>query len=69
MNSYALRGSLDKKTFEIKNLKLKGEAPVELRYNAYKSVNNDYSLNSFLLLLSSVRVTFVKRCIEDLDDK
>ncbi len=69
MNSYALRGSLDTKTFEIKNLKLKGEAPVELRYNAYKSVNNDYSLNSFLLLLSSVRVTFVKRCIEDLDDK
>ncbi len=52
-----------------KHLKLKGEAPVELRYNAYKSVNNDYSLNSFLLLLSSVRVTFVKRCIEDLDDK
>jgi|GEM_PF-2099292 len=69
MNSYALRGSLDTNTFEIKNLKLKGEAPVELRYNAYKSVNNDYSLNSFLLLLSSVRVTFVKRCIEDLDDK
>gem|GEM_PF-2507766 len=32
MNSYALRGSLDEKTFEIKNLKLKGEAPVELRY-------------------------------------
>ncbi len=24
-------GNLDKKTFEIKNLKLKGEAPVELR--------------------------------------
>ncbi len=46
MNSYSLRGSLDTKTFEIKNLKLKGEAPVELRYSAYKSVNNDYSLNA-----------------------
>jgi len=32
MNSYALRRSLDTKTFEIKNLKLRGEAPVELRY-------------------------------------
>jgi len=32
MNSYTLWGSLDEKTFEIKNLKLKGEAPVELRY-------------------------------------
>ncbi len=31
MNSYALRGSLDQKTFEIKNLRLRGEAPVELR--------------------------------------
>ena len=29
-----------------KHLKLKGEAPVELRYNAYKSVNNGYSLNA-----------------------
>ena len=46
MNSYTLWGSLDEKTFEIKNLKLKGEAPVELRYNAYKSVNNGYSLNA-----------------------
>ncbi len=25
-------GNLDAKTFEIKNLKLKGDAPVELRY-------------------------------------
>ncbi len=32
MNSCTLRGSLDTKTFEIKNLKLRGEAPVELRY-------------------------------------
>jgi len=31
MNSYTLWGILIKKTFEIKNLKLKGEAPVELR--------------------------------------
>jgi len=31
MNSYALWGSLDTKTFEIKNLRLRGEAPVELR--------------------------------------
>ncbi len=29
-----------------KHLRLRGEAPVELRYSAYKSVNNDYSLNA-----------------------
>ncbi len=31
MNSCTLWGSLDTKTFEIKNLILRGEAPVELR--------------------------------------
>jgi len=29
-----------------KHLRLRGEAPVELRYSAYKSVNNGYSLNA-----------------------
>ncbi|MFV0148650.1 hypothetical protein OBK08_11830, partial [Empedobacter falsenii] len=33
--SYALRGSSSKKTFEIKNLKLKGGAMVWLRYSLF----------------------------------